>query len=275
MGVEQLLRDAFQAAREYRQAWTAWKARHRGLPARRDLELEALAEVLEGTRLIHCHSYRQDEILAFLRVCDDYGVKVAALEHDLEGYKIADEMARRGIGGSTFSDWWAYKMEVQDAIPYNGALMHEAGVVVTFNSDSNELARRLNSEAGKAVKYGGLSEEEALRFVTLNPARHLRAERWLGSIEPGKDADLALWSGPPLATATRCEQTWVDGRRYFDREEDQRMRADAEKMRAALVQKALRLAESDEGKKPAARRPWVPSEDLFDGHGAEGEEEGR
>jgi N-acetylglucosamine-6-phosphate deacetylase len=239
MGVEQLLRDAFQRAKEYDAAWAAWKKHARGIPPRRDLELDALAEVLRGERIIHSHSYRQDEILMLMRVCEDFGVKVGAFQHVLEGYKVADAMAKHGAGGSTFSDWWAYKVEVQDAIPWNGALMDRAGVVVSFNSDSNELARRLNTEAGKAVKYGGLSPEEALAFVTINPAKQLRVQDRVGSLEPGKDADLVVWSAPPLSTQAVCEQTWIDGRRYFDRAEDAQMREDARKMRAVLVPKAL------------------------------------
>jgi imidazolonepropionase-like amidohydrolase len=241
MGVEQLIRDEFQAARDYKRAREEVRA-GRSLPVRRDLELDAISQVLDGKLLIHCHSYRQDEILMLMRVCDDFGVHLGAFQHVLEGYKVADEMAKRGIGGSTFSDWWAYKIEVADAIPYNGALMHDAGVVVSYNSDSDELARRLNTEAAKAVKYGGVSEEEALKFVTLNPAKQLHVEDRVGSIEPGKDADLAVWSGSPLSTQSVCEQTWIDGRRYFDRDEDRLMRADREKLRASLVQKALKLS---------------------------------
>jgi N-acetylglucosamine-6-phosphate deacetylase len=210
-----------------------------GLPPRVDLELEALVEVLAGTRLIHCHSYRQDEILAFLRTCHAFGAKVATLQHVLEGYKLADVMAQQGVAGSTFSDWWAYKFEVYDAIPYNAALMHNAGVIVSMNSDFPELGRRLNTEAGKAVKYGGVPAEEALKFVTLNPARQLGISGTVGSIEPGKDADLVLWSGPPLSSYSRCEQTWIDGRRYFDRQDDLGRRSEAERMRAAIVQRIL------------------------------------
>src|SRR5205085_8114938 len=166
---------------------------------------------------IHCHSYRQDEILAFLRTMEGFGVQVGTFQHVLEGYKVADEIARHGAGGSTFSDWWAYKFEVYDAIPYNGSLMRERGVVVSFNSDSSELARRLYSEAAKAVKYGGTPETEALKFVTLNPAKQLRIDKYVGSLEPGKDADFVVWSKSPLDAGTVCLQTWIDGKKYFDR----------------------------------------------------------
>jgi imidazolonepropionase-like amidohydrolase len=261
MGVEQLIRDEFTAARNYKTAWDAWNANHRGIPPRRDLELDAVSEVLQGKRYIHCHSYRQDEILSLLKVCDEYGATIGALQHVLEGYKISDEIARRGIGASTFSDWWAYKLEVTDAIPYNAALLENTGVVVSMNSDSNELARRLNTEAGKGVKYGGLSEEEALKLVTWNPARQLRIEKQVGSLEPGKDADFVLWSGPPLLYQSLCEQTWIDGRRYFDRDEDLEMRTKQEKMRAALVQKALAQSGREEGRNPFEMRRR-PAEDV-------------
>jgi N-acetylglucosamine-6-phosphate deacetylase len=170
---------------------------------------------------------------------------MGTFQHVLEGYKIADELAKRHIGGSTFSDWWAYKNEVVDAQAYNGALMHDVGVVVSYNSDSGELARRLNSEAGKAVKYGGVPPEEALKFVTINPAIQLHVQDRVGSLEPGKDADLALWSGAPLEAHTRCEQTWIDGRKYFDRAADLERRKVEAGMRAVLIQKAL--ADPDAG----------------------------
>lgn len=244
MGVEQLIRDAFQAARDYQKRKAAWSASPAGLPVRKDLELEAISEILEGRRWIHCHSYRQDEILALLRTCDEFQVTIGTLQHVLEGYKAADAIARHGAMASAFSDWWAYKFETYDAIPYNGALMRQAGVVVSFNSDDQELARRLNTEAAKAVKYGGVPVHDALQFVTLNAARQLRIDSLVGSLEAGKDADLAVWSGPPLSTFSRCEQTWVDGRKYFDLAEDQAQRKAAAQMRAALVQRILASGQS-------------------------------
>src|SRR5206468_12111761 len=188
------------------------------LQPRRDLELEALGEILEGKRLIHCHSYRQDEILMLIRLMDSFGVKIGTFQHVLEGYKVADEIARRGVGASTFSDWWAYKFEVYDAIPYNGSLMRDRGVLVSFNSDSSDLSRRLYLEAAKAVKYGATTEEEALKFVTLNPARQLRVDPFVGSLEPGKDGDFVIWSKSPLDSTTVCLQTWIEGKKYFDRD---------------------------------------------------------
>jgi N-acetylglucosamine-6-phosphate deacetylase len=216
-----------------------WKEGTKGLPPRRDLELEAMLEILRGKRFVHCHSYRQDEILMTMRLAEEFGFRIAAFQHILEGYKVADVMAKHGAGGSTFSDWWAYKFEVYDAIPYNGALMHDQGVLVSYNSDSGELARRLNLEAAKAVKYGGVDEEEALKFITLNPAKQLRIERWVGSLEEGKDADFTLWSGHPFSSYSLCEETWIDGRRYFDREENQMLNDQNQNERTVLIQKIL------------------------------------
>lgn len=243
MGVEQLFRDEFQAAKEYRQRWNTWKQTNRGLPPRVDLEMEAVAEILEGKRWIHCHSYRQDEILALIRVLDDFKITIGTFQHILEGYKVADAMKKHGAMGSAFSDWWAYKFEVYDAIPFAGALMHNAGVVVSFNSDDAELGRHLNQEAAKAVKYGGVDPHEALKFVTLNPAKQLRIDRHVGSIEVGKHADIVLWNAPPLSNFARCEQTWIDGRKYFDRNDDLKRRKQHREMRNKLVQKILASGE--------------------------------
>jgi imidazolonepropionase-like amidohydrolase len=239
MGVEQTMRDEFKAALDYERAWKQFEEDGSGIPPRRNLELDAILEVLHGKRLVNCHAYRQDEILMMMRLAEDCGFRIRTFEHILEGYKVADIMAKLGVGGSTFSDWWGYKLEVYDAIPYNGALMHDQGVLVSFNSDSDELSRRLNWDAAKAMKYGGLAEEEALKLVTINPARQLGVDRRVGSLEPGKDADLVIWSGNPLSVYTRCEQTWIDGRKYFDREEDRRLYAEGQRQRAMLVQKAL------------------------------------
>lgn len=249
MGVEQIIRDRFHAAREYQQAWDRYNAlddKSGVVPPRRDLELETLQEILAGERLVHCHSYRQDEILMLLRVAEDFGFTIGTFQHVLEGYKVAPELAAHGAGASAFSDWWAFKVEAYDAIPYNGALMHDAGVLVTFNSDSDELARRLNTEAAKAVKYGGVDEVEALKFVTLNAAKQLAVDRWVGSLEAGKHADFVIWNGHPLSTYTKCEQTWIDGRKYFDIDEDLQMRIEVEKERTRLIQKLLKSPESDD-----------------------------
>lgn len=259
MGVEQIIRDELDAARTYHRRWQEWDNNHQGLPPRRDLELDAMAEVVSGQRWIHCHSYRQDEILALIRTLDDFGIRIGTFQHILEGYKVADAMAKHGAMGSSFSDWWAYKYEVYDAIPYNGALMHNAGVVVSFNSDDRELARHLNHEAAKAIKYGGVPAAEALKFVTLNPARQLRIDQYTGSLTPGKDADLVVWSGSPVSNFSRCEQTWVDGRKYFDLEEDRQARQRTHQMLATLVQKILKSGEkmeSDDDSQPAEDELW-------------------
>ncbi len=277
MGVEQLMRDRLEAARDYRQQWQLPGRHANSLPPRRDLELEALVEVLEGHRWIHCHSYRQDEILMMLRLLDDYDITIGSLQHILEGYKVADAMAEHGATGSTFSDWWTYKIEVLDAIPYNGAVMHRAGVVVSFNSDDAELARHLNHEAAKAIKYGGVEPSEALKFVTLNPAKQLRIDRWVGSITVGKQADFVIWNRSPLSTLSACMQTWIDGRKYFDREQDQIHRERDEQLRLKLIQ----LATAQPGDKETSADDKDPSQwwvryDEFCHHGHEdGAEESR
>ncbi|MFA6544821.1 MAG: amidohydrolase family protein [Limisphaerales bacterium] len=241
MGVPTFYANRFTAARQYLDAWAEYR-RKGGVPPRTNLELEAIGEILNGTRLIHCHSYRGDEIIAFLRVCEQFDVRVATLQHVLEGYKVADEIARHGAGGSCFTDWWAYKFEVWDAIPYAGSLMRDRGVNVSFNSDSSELARRLYLEAAKAVKYGGTPEVEALKFVTLNPAKQLGVDKWVGSLEPGKDADFAIWSHSPLAHNTVCEQTWIEGVKYFDREAAAERAVSLAKERTDLIAKAKKIA---------------------------------
>jgi len=246
MGVEQIMRDRFRAAQEYQAALK----KKQGLPVRRDLQLEAICEILNGTRLIHCHSYRQDEILAFLSVAREFKIKVGTLQHILEGYKVADVMAKDGVGGSTFADWWGYKFEVYDAIPDNAAIMQRQGVLTSVNSDSADLARRLNTEAAKSMKYGGLSPEDALKLVTINSAKQLRIDAKTGSLETGKDADFVIWTANPLSNYARVQQTWIDGRKYFDRAEDAEGRKTFAAQREALLQKALteRLKEIGPGK---------------------------
>ena len=216
MGVEQVYRDIFSRAVEYDKAWKAY-SKNKSLPEpRKDLVLEAIAEIVNSERFITCHSYVQSEINMLMKVAESFDFKVNTFTHILEGYKVADKMAKHGVGGSTFSDWWAYKMEVQHAIPYNASLMTQAGVVTAINSDDAEMGRRLNQEAAKSVKYGGLSEAEAWKMVTLNPAKLLHLDDRMGSIKVGKDADLVLWSDNPLSVYAKVEQTLVDGRIYYD-----------------------------------------------------------
>lgn len=257
MGVEDVIRSAFTEARIYQAAWKEYEAkRAKGLPAiapRRDLKLEPLVEVLEGKRLVHAHCYRADEILMLLRVSQEFGFKIAALQHVLEGYKVAKEIADAGAGASTFSDWWAYKMEVVDAIPYNAAIMHKKGVLVSLNSDDAsgaELMRRLNTEAAKVVKYGGVTEDEALAMITINPARQMGIDKYVGSIEPGKQADLVVFDGDPLSIYSKVQQVYIDGQLYFDREKDI-----AERGRRAALKNGLIEKEKPDEKRSAPQRP--------------------
>jgi imidazolonepropionase-like amidohydrolase len=224
MGVEDVIREAFTEAKAYKADWDAYDAKvakgEHPIPPRKDLKLEALKEVLEGKRYVHAHCYRADEILMLIRVADDYGFKIKTFQHVLEGYKVAKEIAAHGAGGSTFSDWWSYKMEAYDAIPYNAAVMTKKGVVSSLNSDDAELMRRLNTEAAKAMKYGGLSREEALALVTINPATQLGVADKVGSIEVGKDADIVLYDKDPLSNYSKVQKVWIDGNKYFDRDAD-------------------------------------------------------
>ena len=256
MGVEDTIREAFNQAKAYKAEWDAYDAKvARGehpIPPRKDLKLEPLKEVLEGKRFVHSHCYRADEILMLIRVADDYGFKIKTFQHVLEGYKVAKEIAAHGAGASTFSDWWAYKAEAYDAIPYNAALMTKKGVVVSLNSDSAELMRRLNTEAAKAMKYGGISETEALAMVTLNPAKQLAIDSRVGSIETGKDADIVIYDKYPLSNFAKVQKVLIDGDLYFDRDKEVSGRPAKEMEKQKLVNK-----EKQEQPRPApgARRP--------------------
>src|SRR5262249_14146378 len=220
-GVEFVIRDAFTRAKAYQKAWQQYdKAKAAGqdvLPPRRNLQLDPLVEILEGKRLVHAHSYRADEILMLIRIADEFGFKIATFQHVLEGYKVAKEIKEHGAGASTFSDWWGYKIEAIDAIPQNAALMTRKGVVVSINSDSAEHARRLNTEAAKSVKWGGLADDEALAMVTINPAKQLRIDNRVGSLEVGKDADLVIWNHHPLSSYAIADRVYIDGQKYYDR----------------------------------------------------------
>ncbi len=240
MGVEEIIRDTFLGARDYeRRLGEAKSGATTRPPVRRDLRMEAALEILRGERLVHCHSYRQDEVLMLIRLSQELGFTIGTFQHILEGYKVAGEIAKSGAGASSFADWWNYKIEATDAIPYNVAMLVHAGVVTSVNSDSAELARHLNTEAAKAMKYGGLTAEEAIQLVTLGPARQLHIDQQVGSLEPGKDGDFVIWDASPLSAYAKAEQTWIDGRCHFDRVRDAKLREDAVKRREALVQRAL------------------------------------
>jgi imidazolonepropionase-like amidohydrolase len=234
MGTMEVIRDAFVRARDYKKSWDDFRAKKTKLEPRRDLELEPLVEILEGKRLVHAHGYRSDEHLNLLLIADEFGFKVATLQHGLEAYKIAPEIAKRGTGVSIFTDSWSYKLEAYDAIPYNAAILWKAGVVVSINSDSDERMRRLNLDAAKVEKYGGVSEEEALKMITLNAAKQLGIDKRTGSIEPGKDADLVIWNAHPFSVYARPEITMIEGEIYFDRTKDIERRAALEKERQEL-----------------------------------------
>ncbi|MGK0238246.1 MAG: imidazolonepropionase-like amidohydrolase [Candidatus Pelagisphaera sp.] len=267
MGVEQFMKSAFRAAEDYERKWSDYEAGRTLAPPRKNLRLEAALEILRGKRDVHIHSYRQDEILMFARLAKTLDLKVAAFQHILEGYKVADAMVEINAGGSTFSDWWAYKFEVLDAIPYNGVMMHNAGVLTSFNSDDAELATRLNTEAAKAVKYGGLSEEEALKFVTLNPAIQLGIDDRVGSLETGKDADFVIWNDHPLSTYASAEQTWIDGIKRFDKTDHLELLNSDNQERESLIQKALaiRLKELKLGSSKKEPDPGPPADEHVHG----------
>lgn len=234
MGVEQVYIDYFTRAKAYD------ALKKSGKPYRKDIELETLAEILNKERFISCHSYVQSEINMLMKVAEKFNFNINTFTHILEGYKVADKMAEHGAGGSTFSDWWAYKYEVNDAIPYNAAIMHNQGVTVAINSDDAEMSRRLNQEAAKTVKYGGMSEEDAWKFVTLNPAKLLHIDERVGSIKVGKDADLVLWSDHPMSVYTKAEQTIIEGVTYFDIERDKAMREAIAKEKRILINEMLK-----------------------------------
>jgi imidazolonepropionase-like amidohydrolase len=241
MGVEEVIRESFTEAKNYQAEWKEYNEKvARGehpIPPRKDLRLEPLVEVLEGKRYVHAHCYRSDEILMLLRVGDEMGFKIRTLQHVLEGYKVAKEIAAHGAGASTFSDWWSYKAEAYDATPYNAAIMTRFGVVVSLNSDSDELQRHLNLEAAKVMRYGGLSETQALAMVTINPAKQLGIDDKVGSIEVGKSADMVLLDKDPLDNFSKVQKVWIDGHEYFDRDKDLETRPEFQNRKKALEDK--------------------------------------
>src|ERR1700733_5731618 len=262
MGVEETIRSAFAEARDYKASWDVYDKRTAAgeknlIPPRRDLRLDPLVEVLEGKRYVHAHCYREDEILMLLRVAKEFGFKVRALQHVLEAYKVADELAAAGVGASTFSDWWSYKMEAWEAIPYNAALMTRRGVIVSINSDDAEEATHLNQEAAKTIRFGGLSHDEALKLVTINPAIQLGIDKRVGTIDTGKDADLVIYNHDPLSAYAVVQKTLIDGRVLFDRQKDLADRANLEKEKKALTEKEKK-EQKDEKKsdaKPGDKKP--------------------
>lgn len=263
MGQEEVLRDAFTRARNYKRTWDEHRAaltrNERNLiPPRRDLQLEPLVEILEGKRLVHAHCYRADEIIMLLNVADEFGFKIKTLQHVLEGYKVAKEIAAHGAGASSFADSWSYKIEAYDAIPHNAAVMTRAGIVVSINSDSDERARRLNIDAAKMMKYGDLSEDEAMRLITINPAIQLGIQDRVGSIDVGKDADLAIWTAHPFSVYSRVETTFIDGDIFFDRQQDLARRPELQREREELMRAEANRPPAEGGASPPAaprRRP--------------------
>ncbi len=244
MGVKTLMEDGFNASVAYDAAWKKYNnasssERKTMVPPRKDLELDALSDIRNSKMFVHSHSYVASEILMLMRVAEKYGFRIQTFTHILEGYKVANEMKKHGAMASTFGDWWAYKFEVYDAIPYNSTLMHDRGVVTSINSDDAEMARRLNQEAAKAVMYGGMSEIDAWNMVTINPAKQLKVEKYTGSIKEGKHADLVLWNANPLSVYARVEQTWVDGKKYFDIERDKQLREELHQEKQRIMNKIL------------------------------------
>jgi hypothetical protein len=257
MGVEQVFYDGFKRAESYQNEWKHSKKSSDGLHTHhlhRDLELDVLSEILNGERFITCHSYVQSEILMLMKVADSMGFKINTFTHILEGYKVADKMALHGAAASTFADWWAYKYEVNDAIPYNAKLMADNGLLVSINSDDAEMGRRLNQEAAKSVKYGGMSEIEAWKMVTLNPAKILHLDNKMGSIKIGKDADLVLWSDNPLSIKAKVEYTIIDGEILYSLEQDKLLQARNQLEKGRIISKMMESTENGETPKPFAKK---------------------
>ncbi len=261
MGVIESMREEFLKARDYKQSWDDFKAGKTKTQPRRNLELEPLVEVLEGNRLVHAHGYRSDEHLNLMLLADEFGFKIATLQHGLEAYKIAPEIAKRGTGVSIFTDSWGYKLEAFDAIPYNAYILWKNGVNVSINSDSDERMRRLNLDAAKVEKYGGVPEQDALRMITLNPAKQLGIDKRTGSIDLGKDGDLVIWNVHPFSVYSHPEMTLIEGEVYFDRAKDSANRAN-------LVKEREMLEKMDVNKAPGsgATPPKIPSDKRIEDH---------
>ncbi|MEO7674519.1 MAG: amidohydrolase [Pyrinomonadaceae bacterium] len=250
MGTMETIRDAFRRARDYKQAWDDFRAKKTKIPPRTDEELQPIVEILEGKRIVHCHGYRSDEHLNILRMAEEFGFKVGTLQHGLEAYKIAPEIAKHGAGVSIFTDSWSYKLEAYDAIPYNAYILWKNGVNVSINSDSDERMRRLNLDAAKVMKYGGVPEEDALKMITINPAKQLGIDKRTGSVEQGKDADLVIWTGHPFSSFSRPDVTMIEGEVFFDRSVDAQKRTEMAKEREALEKLDINKAPGSGGTPP-------------------------
>ena len=253
MGVEQVYHDAFSNALAYEKKWQNYnKSRKKGQAPRRDLMMDTTLEVINKQRFVTSHSYVQSEINMLMKVAESFNFSINTFTHILEGYKVADKMLAHGAGASTFADWWAYKWEVNFAIPYNAALMTKVGVTTAINSDDAEMSRRLNQEAAKSIKYGGLTEQEALKLVTLNPAKLLHLDDRMGSIKVGKDADIVLWSANPMTIYAKANKTFVDGQLLFDRDKQIEIEQGITQERDRLIKK---INEAEEDKIPAMMKP--------------------
>jgi imidazolonepropionase-like amidohydrolase len=269
MGTMEVIREAFIRAREYKQSWDDFKNGKTKIQPRTDVELQPIVEILEGKRLVHAHGYRSDEHLNLLRLAEEFGVRIATLQHGLEAYKIAPEIAKHGAGVSIFVDYWSYKLEAYDTIPHNAYILWKNGVNVSINSDSDERMRRLNIDAAKVMRYGGVPEEEALKMITLNPAKQLGIEKRTGSIEVGKDADLVIWTAHPFSIYSRVETTFIDGEIFFDRAKDLQMRVEMQKERENLEKMEVNRAPGSGGTQPNVprERRKADRDDAEDGDG--------
>lgn len=265
MGTMEVIREMFEKARDYKKSWDDYKAGKSKVAPRRDIEIEPIVEILEGKRDVHCHGYRSDEHLNLLRLAEEFGFKIKVLQHALEAYKIAPEMAKHGVAASIFVDYWSFKLESYDTIPYNAYILWKNGVNVSINSDDDERMRRLNLDAAKVMRYGGVPEEEALKMITLNPAMQLGVDKRTGSIEVGKDADIVIWNAHPFSVYSKVETTMIEGEVYFDSAKDKEMRIAMEKERQEL-EKAEPNKGSGTAPPPIPRERRRTHHDESDGH---------
>jgi imidazolonepropionase-like amidohydrolase len=257
MGVQEIIRDHFLAARDYRKEWQRWEKERTGVPPRRDLRMEAILDILDQKLLVSSHGYRADEFLALVRLAEEFGFRIQTLQHGVEAYKIASELKASGVAAVVWSDWGAFKMEAYDNTTYNARLLMEVGVVTSLHSDNAEISTRMNWEAGKLLRTG-VEEIAALSTVTNQSAKAIAIDSRVGSLEAGKDADFVIWNGNPLSQFTKAEQTWVDGRRYFSLDEDKALRAETARQRAQLIQAVLAATPAEGTPAGAPDRPRNP-----------------